>query len=254
MSVPANLHLIVTLSVFVFTLSLVLTKPRGMDEAWATVIGGTLMLLLGLENVGQAVQTIAQGSGVLIFLFALCLFSGLLDKAGFFEWAALYSARIAKGNGDALFLNVFLLGGITTALLSLDTTAIILTPVVLSFVRHLKLKSTPFLVACAFVANTGSLLLPISNLTNLLFQSAFHYDFSRFALHMALPQILALAANYYLLRFIFRKDLPKEFDVNVVTSLITFRWHCCPYPCSAILILLLPRNMVRCLAVTSDLI
>jgi len=115
MEIPANLHLIVTLSVFVFTLVLVLTKPRGMDESWATVLGGALMLLLGLENVSQAVQTISDGASVLIFLFALCLFSGLLDKAGFFEWAALHTTRMSRGSGKALYLNVFLLGGVTTA-------------------------------------------------------------------------------------------------------------------------------------------
>ncbi|HEY9732060.1 MAG TPA: ArsB/NhaD family transporter [Drouetiella sp.] len=213
MVIPANLHLVVTLSVFVLTLVLVLTKPRGMDESWATVLGGSLMLLLGLENVGQAVQTISDGSSVLIFLLALCLFSGLLDKAGFFEWAALHTTRMSHGSGRRLYLNVFLLGGATTALLSLDTTAIILTPVVLSFVRHLNLKATSFLVACVFVSNTGSLLLPISNLTNLLFQSAFHYDFARFTVLMIIPQILALLTNYLLLSFVFRKHLPEHFDV-----------------------------------------
>ena len=214
MVIPANLHLVVTLSVFALTLVLVLTKPRGMDESWATVLGGSLMLLLGLENVSQAVQTISDGSSVLVFLLALCLFSGLLDKAGFFEWAALHTTRMSKGSGTRLYLNVFLLGGATTALLSLDTTAIILTPVVLSFVRHLNLKSTAFLVACVFVSNTGSLLLPVSNLTNLLFQSAFHYDFARFSFVMILPQIVALLTNYLLLLLLFKMDLPAAFDAG----------------------------------------
>lgn len=214
MVIPANLHLVVTLFVFALTLVLVLTKPRGMDESWATVLGGSLMLLLGLENVSQAVQTISDGSSVLIFLLALCLFSGLLDKAGFFEWAALHTTRLSRGSGKRLYLHVFLLGGATTALLSLDTTAIILTPVVLSFVRHLNLKSTAFLVACVFVSNTGSLLLPVSNLTNLLFQSAFHYDFARFSVLMVLPQLLALLTNYLLLLLIYKTDLPGAFDVE----------------------------------------
>ncbi len=195
MTIPIELHPIVTVSVFVVTLVLIFTRPRGMNEAWATTLGGLLMLVFGLETVEQAMQTIAQGKDVLIFLFALCLLSGLLDRAGFFEWAALHAARIAKGDGQSLYRNVFLLGGLITAVLSLDTTAIILTPIVLSFVRRLKIKAHPYLVACAFVANTGSLLLPVSNLTNLLFQSAFHYDFTKFTLRMILPQIVALGLN-----------------------------------------------------------
>lgn len=91
----------------------------------------------------QAVSTSAGGTNVLIFLFVMVL-SVLLDISGFFEWSAIWAARCAKGNGKSLYRNVFMLGAVTTALLSLDTTAIILTPIVLSFVRRLDLPSLPF--------------------------------------------------------------------------------------------------------------
>ncbi len=208
------MRLFLTLTVFILTLILMLTRPRGLHEAWATCLGGSLMLLLGLETPVQAWHTTAQGADVLAFLLALMLLSGLLDRSGFFEWAALHAARAAKGNGEALFRNVFLLGAVVTALLSLDTTAIILTPVVLAFVGRLKLRARPFLLACAFVANTASLLLPVSNLTNLLFQSAFHFTFGAFVLRMALPQATALAVNYLVFRRLFRRELPQAFPTD----------------------------------------
>ena len=207
-------HLWLTIGIFVLTLTLMLTRPRGLHEAWAAIVGGGLMLLLRLETWRQAWHTTLHGLDVLLFLLALMLFSGLLDKSGFFEWAAIHAARSAKGNGQTLFRNVFLLGAVTTALLSLDTTAIILTPIVLAFVSRLNLQAKPFLLACAFVANTGSLLLPVSNLTNLLFQSAFHLSFGVFALRMALPQIAALVANYLLFRWLFRAELPLSFNAE----------------------------------------
>ena len=203
-----------TLAVFALTLVLMLTRPRGMHEAWATCLGGGLMLLLGLETPAQAWRTTAQGGDVLAFLLALMLLSGLLDRSGFFEWAAIHAARAAKGDGKALYRNVFMLGAVVTALLSLDTTAIILTPVVLAFVGRLKLNARPFLLACAFVANTASLLLPVSNLTNLLFQKAFHLSFGEFALRMALPQVVALAVNYFVFRWLFRQELPDTFEAG----------------------------------------
>ena len=208
------MRLILTLAVFALTLTLMLTRPRGLHEAWATCVGGGLMLLFGLETPVQAWKTTAQGADVLAFLLALMLLSGLLDRAGFFEWAALHAARAAKGDGKALYRNVFLLGAVVTALLSLDTTAIILTPVVLAFVARLNLTARPFLLACAFVANTASLLLPVSNLTNLLFQSAFHFTFGAFALRMALPQAAALAVNYLIFRRLFRRELPQTFPTD----------------------------------------
>ena len=208
------MHLLGTLAVFALTLALIFIRPRGMNEAWATVIGGALMLLLHLETPRQAWRTTVQGTDVLAFLFALMLLSALLDKSGFFEWAAVHAARAAKGNGAALYRNVFLLGALITAFLSLDTTAILLTPIVLAFVQRLKFSARPFLLACAFVANTASLLLPVSNLTNLLFQSAFHLQFGPFALRMALPQITAIVVNYLVFRWLFRNELPDRFDPN----------------------------------------
>lgn len=208
------MHIILTLGIFVLTLGLILARPRGLHEAWATALGGALMLLCGLETPQQAWRTVAQGGDVLAFLFTLMLLSALLDSSGFFEWAAIHAARAARGNGGALFRNVFLLGGAITAFLSLDTTAIILTPIVLAFVSRLRLTARPFLLACAFVANTASLLLPVSNLTNLLFTSAFNFHFAAFALRMTGPQLVALAVNYFIFRYLFQAELPDKFETD----------------------------------------
>jgi len=192
-----------------------------MHEAWGTVIGASLMLACGLVTIAQAVQTVLEGANVLFFLLALMLLSALLDRAGFFEWAAILAARACDGNGRTLYRNVFFLGAATTAVLSLDTTAIILTPIVVAFVQRLRLEARPFLIACAFVANTGSLLFPVSNLTNLLFQEAFHYSFVSFTLFMFLPQIIALALNYWLFKFLFKDSIPNTFDKSLLPSALS---------------------------------
>jgi arsenical pump membrane protein len=209
-------HLILTLTIFALTLFLVLRKPGGLHEAWGTTIGATLMLALGLVTLPQAWQTIAEGGNVLLFLLALMVLSALLDRAGFFEWAAILAARASRGSVRRLYRNVFILGALTTAILSLDTTAIILTPIVVSSVQRLKLTAHPFLIACAFVANTGSLLFPISNLTNLLFQDAFHYSFISFTIFMLAPQVVAVLLNYWLFVFLFKKSICQDFDQKLL--------------------------------------
>jgi len=97
--------------------------------------------------------------------------------------------------------------------MSLDTTAVLLTPVVLVLVRRLRLPGAPFVALCAFVANVGSLVLPISNLTNLLFAEAFDISFATFGLRMLAPQIAALAVTYAALRWQFRDELRGTLDV-----------------------------------------
>lgn len=205
-------HVALTVLVFVATLALVLKRPRGTHEALWTTLGALAMLVLGLVSPRDVVSVAESGKEALLFLLALLLLSALLEKSGFFEWAAVHAARAARGDGRALYRNVFILGALITAALSLDTTAVILTPLVLAFVRRLRLPARPYVFACAFIANTASLPLPVSNLTNLLFASTFHFSFHAYAARMILPQLVALAANYALFRRAFRDELPPRFD------------------------------------------
>jgi arsenical pump membrane protein len=103
---------------------------------------------------------------------------------------------------------------IVRAILSLDTTAVMLTPVMLALVKRPKLPAGPYIVLCAFVANVGSLLLPTSNLTNILFADAFHLTFATFAARMITPQLVALVTTYVLVRWHFRRELPNCFDAE----------------------------------------
>ena len=108
------MSIVITLGIFSLTLFLILVRPRRLNEAWATLIGAALMLLTGQESIAQAVSILVGGMDVLIFLFALMVLSNLLDRSGFFEWAAIWAARWAKGNGKNLYRNVFILGAVVS--------------------------------------------------------------------------------------------------------------------------------------------
>lgn len=205
---------VATLAIFVAMLALMVIRPRRWNEAWFTSLAAAVMLALGLVTPREAIATILAGKNTLLFLLSLLALSLLIGKSGFFDWAAIRCARIAKGHGHALYRNAFVAGAIVTAILSLDTTAVMLTPVMLALVKRLKVPAAPYVLLCAFVANVGSLLLPISNLTNLLFADAFRQTFAAFAARMIVPQLVALVATYAILRWHFRRDLPNRFEAE----------------------------------------
>jgi arsenical pump membrane protein len=204
--------MVATLAVFAAMLVLMMLRPRRWSEAWWTMLAAIAMLALGLVTPHQAVAAVLSGKNTLLFLLSLLALSLLIGKSGFFDWAAIRCARIAGGDGHALYRNAFVAGAIVTAILSLDTTAVMLTPVMLALAKRLKVPAAPYVLLCAFVANVGSLLLPISNLTNLLFADAFHQTFAAFAARMIVPQIVALGTTYGILRWRFRRDLPSAFS------------------------------------------
>jgi arsenical pump membrane protein len=84
--------------------------------------------------------------------------------------------------------------------------------VVLAAVRRLRTPVRPYAYATAHLANGASLLLPVSNLTNLL---AFHLaklSFTKFTLVMALPWLCAVATLYLVFRWFFARDLRTQPD------------------------------------------
>jgi len=207
-----TLRIVVTLAVFAAMLLLMVVRPRRWNEAWWTMLAAAAMLALGLVTLHQAIGAILAGKNTLLFLLSLLALSVLVGKSGFFDWAAIRCARMAKGDAHSLYRNAFIAGAIITAILSLDTTAVMLTPIMLALVKRLKVPAAPYVLLCAFVANVGSLLLPISNLTNLLFADAFRQTFAAFAARMILPQLIALVTTYTILRWHFRRQLPSGFD------------------------------------------
>jgi arsenical pump membrane protein len=204
--------MVVTLAVFAAMVALVVIRPRRWNDAWWTMLAAAAMLALGLVTPHEAISAMLAGKNALLFLLSLLALSMLVGKSGFFDWAAIRCARVAKGDAHSLYRNAFVAGAIVTAVLSLDATAVMLTPVLLALVKRLKVPAAPYVVLCAFVANVGSLALPISNLTNLLFADAFHQTFAAFAARMIVPQLVALVTTYAILRWHFRRELPSGFE------------------------------------------
>ena len=127
-------------------------------------------------------------------------------------------ARTANGHTTGLLARVFVIGAVTTAVLSLDATVVLLTPVVLATARTLRVPARPHAYATAHMANTASLLLPVSNLTNLLAFSAAGLSFVHFTAVMAPSWLAAVAVEFVLLRWLFAKDLTVKPDPEPVTD------------------------------------
>jgi arsenical pump membrane protein len=91
--------------------------------------------------------------------------------------------------------------------LGLDATVVLLTPAAFAAARRARLDARPSLYACTHLANTASVLLPVSNLTNLLAFRATDLSFTRFAALMALPWAAMLAVEWRGLRHTFAGEL-----------------------------------------------
>lgn len=194
----------------VATVGLIVRRPRWLDEGWVAAAGAAVMLAFGWGTIGDVERAVVETAPILLFLLGMMVIAASADAAGIFEWAARLAIQSAGGSGWRLFVNLYLLGAIVTLLLSLDVTAIVLAPIICVALLRLQVDPRPFLVACAFVANTGSLALPMSNLTNMLVYELLGVGMTTFVRHLALPHLVALLVNLGIFRLLFRGAIPSR--------------------------------------------
>ncbi|WP_199203551.1 SLC13 family permease [Mycobacterium sp. shizuoka-1] len=199
--------MIVAVAALVVVLVFAIARPAGWSESVAAVPAAVLVIAIGAVSPHDAAAEAGRMLPVVGFLAAILVLAKLCDDEGLFAAAGAWMARGSGGRPRRLLGQVFLIAAATTAILSLDATVVLLTPVVLATVRAMRVPPRPHLYATAHLSNSASLLLPVSNLTNLLAFSAAGLSFTRFSALMAAPWLAAVAIEYLVLRLVFRRDL-----------------------------------------------
>ncbi|MFL6021952.1 MAG: SLC13 family permease [Marmoricola sp.] len=179
--------------------------PRAWVEAVIALAATGGVLLTGVLDEHELRAETEHLLPVVLFLMAILVVAECCRAAGLF--AAVGSRLALTGTPQRVFGSAFVVAALTTVVLSLDATVVLLTPVVLAATGVLGLSARPYQLVCVRLANTASLLLPVSNLTNLLALPDLHLSFGRFALLMAPVWLLALALEYAAHRIRFRDQL-----------------------------------------------
>lgn len=201
------MDLILAVAALAVVLVFAVARPHKWPEAVVAVPAAALLIGADVISLPEAAAEVGRLLPVVGFLAVVLVLARLCADEGVFRAAGAAMARATDGSQNRLLAGVFTIAAATTAILSLDATVLLLTPVVLATTRMLSVPPTPHAYATAHLANSASLLLPVSNLTNLLAFTAAGITFLHFAALMTLPWLVAVLVEFVMLRWVFRRQL-----------------------------------------------
>jgi arsenical pump membrane protein len=217
----AHISTILIWAISLASILCMLLRPGRIAEAYWVCGGGILLVLTRLIPLHQAAHAVYEGLDVYLFLTGMMILAELAREEGVFEWVADMAAQHARNSPGRLFVLIYLVGTLVTALLSNDATAVVLTPAVLAVVRRAKVDPKPYLSACAFIANAASFVFPISNPANLVVFDQHMPPLGKWLGIFLLPSAASILVTFLCLRWVSRKELRGEMQGEVKRILLS---------------------------------
>ena len=204
---------------FLVTLLLVIWQPKGLQIGTSALIGAGMAFVLGIVSIADILVVVSITWDATLAFIGIIILSMVLDDIGFFEWCAIWMAKLSRGNGHVMFIYSLLLGSFVSALFANDGAALILTPILLAKMRILKLNLKTiiaFLLAGGFITDSASLPFVFSNLTNILTAKYFYLGFVEYTQWMGFPYIISTVVSIFFLWLILRKDIPSRVEISLL--------------------------------------
>jgi len=229
--VDFTLHRAITPAFWIATLILVgayaLIAFELLHRTLAAMVGGALMLLISytagtffpdyfILSFEDAIKAIDMN--VIFLLMAMMIIVGVMKKTGVFQWLALKSFEVARGNIFALAAVLMFVTAFTSAFLDNVTTMLLITPVTIEISRALKVNPLSLMLPEVFASNVGGTATLIGDPPNIMIGSYAKLSFMDFAQNLTLICLICLAVTILYYLWYFKKDYRKA-DVGDIKEM-----------------------------------
>jgi Na+/H+ antiporter NhaD/arsenite permease-like protein len=167
--------------------------------------GALLMIIFQVISQARAIEHIDFNTiGLLIGMMVIVM---ILKRTGVFQYIAIKSAKIAKGEPWKIMVLFAVATAIASALLDNVTTILLIAPVTLVITDTLEIDPTPFLIMEIFAANIGGAGTLIGDPPNIMIGGATDLSFLDFFINLAPIAAIVLVVTIVLLVMIFGKSM-----------------------------------------------
>ena len=193
------------ISVAVFLIVIVTIISEKIHRAAAALAGATLLILLRVLTVKDAVRYIdANTIGVLV---GMMIFVAIVKNSGMFEFVAIKAAKIAGGDPWKVMIYFVIVTAVLSSFLDNVTTVLLVGPMTITIASMLQLNPVPFLMMQILASNVGGTATLIGDPPNIMIGSATGLTFIDFLSNTGVAVVFIMIALIIMMRFMYKKNL-----------------------------------------------
>ena len=200
---------IISIVIFVVVMALIVSEK--IHRTTAALCGAVALILFGILDFDTSVEHIDFNTlGVLV---GMMLFVGVVKGSGIFEYLAIKSAKLVRGNPWLIMLVFSIITALLSALLDNVTTILLIGPVTYTVCKLLlDINPIPFFITEILASNIGGTATLIGDPPNIMIGSAANLSFFDFIIYDAPCVLLIMAAVLAIFYFMYGRKLGVSDD------------------------------------------
>ena len=193
------------IGVAIFAAAYLFIASEKVDKTIAAMLGAGLMIALGVAGFNDMLGKIDLN--VLGLLIGMMMFVAVVKHSGMFEYLAVKSAKVAKGDPWKMMIFFIIITAVLSGLLDNVTTVLLVGPMTFAITKEMDLNPVPYIMTQILASNIGGTGTLIGDPPNIMIGSATGLTFGDFLVNDGLIVIVVLAATIAAFYFIYGKKL-----------------------------------------------
>jgi len=205
----------------IFFLAYALIVSEKIHKTVVALVGAALVLVFRILDQHEAFysETFGVDYNVIFLLIGMMIIINIMKETGVFQWIAIKSAKIARGEPFRLLVILSIVTAGLSAFLDNVTTVLLIAPVTLLICEALEVDPFPFLLSEILSSNIGGTATLIGDPPNIMIASKAELTFMDFIVHLGPVILLVMIVFLITLRWVFGKHLnvSDELKARVMT-------------------------------------
>ena len=203
-----NLQQMIAVGVFLLVMAAIISEK--VHRSVAALAGAVVLLLTHVLTIETAADYVDLNTiGVLV---GMMLFVAVVKSSGLFEYIAIWSAKLTRGQPMAILAVFAVITAVLSAFLDNVTTVLLIGPMTIAITQILEVNPVPFLLSQIMASNIGGTATLIGDPPNIMIGSAAGLSFADFIVNTGPVVLISLAVVVTIFFLMYRGNLHVESE------------------------------------------